>query len=187
VCWSCRVAKAAGYARGSWSYLYGRVPKSGKSKKTRNTIKDQEDTPRNSGPQTKRAQDNVQGQRIILPGPTIKSPVIVSYPKITAGPSLVKRKLGSNHWDAVHERIQGQKRDGGQCPAVSFQSCPASLNGGCCPTDRICGSSSCLPNTLSASVVSACGKANYIACGIPEGGMRARPVLKCYFNKLTTL
>jgi hypothetical protein len=28
---------------------------------------------------------------------------------------------------------------------TSFQSCPASLGGGCCPTDRICGTSSLCP------------------------------------------
>lgn len=32
-----------------------------------------------------------------------------------------------------------------------YQSCPASLGGGCCPTDRSCGSINCPPSTTSSS------------------------------------
>lgn len=173
ICWSCRLAQAAGYVRGSWSTVSGRLPRSGRSRKSKarsGTTGSQSDRPEDNRAGAGGSQGLVQGQRVVIPEPTIKSPVVVSYPKITTGPgpSQVKRKLGSNHWDAIHERMQGQKRDGGQC-GPSYQSCPASLNGGCCPNDRICGSSSCLPNT-STTVASACGKANYVACGIPEGG-----------------
>ncbi|KAH6724444.1 hypothetical protein BKA61DRAFT_30082 [Leptodontidium sp. MPI-SDFR-AT-0119] len=109
----------------------------------------------------------VQEQRIILPSPTVKSAIIVSYPKITDGPSLVRRKLGSVKWDMIHNGIQGQKRDLTSCP-VDFNLCPKSMNGGCCPNDRVCGTSSCFP--ASAAPASACGKSGYVACGIPEGG-----------------
>ncbi|KAH6680169.1 hypothetical protein B0J14DRAFT_471485 [Halenospora varia] len=100
---------------------------------------------------------------------TITSEVVVTipYPKITEPPMLYRRKLGSNHWDEIHEQIQGQKRDATQCP-TDYNLCPKSLNGGCCPTDRVCGSASCLPT--SAAPASACGKAGYIACGISDGG-----------------
>jgi hypothetical protein len=169
ICWSCKLSQAAGYVRASWAIVPGRLLGSGKSSNSSINAPAGSQGTRPPNSSLKGGQELVQGQRPMFPEPTSKSPVVViSYPKITAGPSLVKRKLGSNHWNEIHERIQGQKRDAAQCGA-SYQSCPASLNGGCCPTDRICGSSSCLPNT-STTITSACGKANYIACGIPEGG-----------------
>lgn len=88
------------------------------------------------------------------------------HPKITQAP-ILRRKLGSNKWDAVHEGIQGQKRDATSCPS-DYQLCPQSVNGGCCPNDRVCGSSSCY--AAGAAPVSACGKVGYIACGIDDGG-----------------
>ncbi|PVH80002.1 hypothetical protein DL98DRAFT_460232 [Cadophora sp. DSE1049] len=109
----------------------------------------------------------VQEQRISLPTPTVRSTIIVSYPKITDGPSLVRRKLGSIKWDVIHNGIQGQKRDLTSCP-VDYNLCPKSMNGGCCPKDRVCGTSSCFPS--SAAPASACGTSGYVACGIPEGG-----------------
>ncbi len=110
----------------------------------------------------------IEEHRISLPAPTIRSTVIVSYPRITEGPSLVKRKLGSIHWDIIHNGIQGQKRDATSCPS-DYNLCPQSMNGGCCPTDRVCGTSSCFPS--SAAPASACGRSGYVACGIPEGGL----------------
>lgn len=121
----------------------------------------------NDGSLDRGVQKVVEEQRIALPAPTIKSTVTVSYPKITEGPSLVKRKLGSIHWDMIHNGIQGQKRDATSCPA-DYNLCPQSMNGGCCPTDRVCGTSSCFPS--SAAPASACGRSGYVACGIPEGG-----------------
>ena len=109
----------------------------------------------------------VQEQRMSVPTQTVRSTIIVSYPKITEGPSLVRRKLGSIKWDMVHNGIQGQKRDLASCP-VDYNLCPKSMNGGCCPKDRVCGTSSCFPS--SAAPASACGKSGYTACGIPEGG-----------------
>jgi len=92
--------------------------------------------------------------------------VTVAHPKITQAP-LIKRKLGSLKWDIIHDGIQGQKRDVASCP-TDFQLCPESLKGGCCPNDRVCGTSSCIAK--SAAPVSACGKAGYIECGINDGG-----------------
>lgn len=100
---------------------------------------------------------------------TIETAVTISHPKITEPPSgaMFKRKLGSNKWNIIHEGIQGQKRDAPQCGA-GLQSCAASLSGGCCPTDRICGTDSCYAaSTLPATV---CGVAGYVACGMAEGG-----------------
>jgi len=90
----------------------------------------------------------------------------VYHPKITPAP-IMRRKLGSNKWDLIHEGIQGRKRDAASCP-VDFQLCPESMSGGCCPSDRVCGTSSCF--ATSAAPVSACGKLGYIACGIDDGG-----------------
>ncbi|KAG4438365.1 hypothetical protein IFR05_006127, partial [Cadophora sp. M221] len=125
------------------------------------------ETPDDDGRIGTGVQKVVQEQRIILPSPTVKSAIIVSYPKITDGPSLVRRKLGSIKWDMIHNGIQGQKRDLTSCP-VDFNLCPKSMNGGCCPKDRDCGTSACFPR--SAAPASACGKSGYVACGIPEGG-----------------
>ncbi|KAL2075844.1 hypothetical protein VTL71DRAFT_787 [Oculimacula yallundae] len=112
-------------------------------------------------------QQVVQEQRIVLPTVTVKSTIIISHPKITDGPSLVRRKLGSIKWDAIHNGIQGQKRDMNSCPP-SYNLCPKAMKGGCCPEDRVCGTSSCFPKSVASA--SACGKSGYQACGIPEGG-----------------
>jgi hypothetical protein len=101
---------------------------------------------------------------------TIETAVTVSHPKITEAPPapLFKRKLGSNKWDMIHEGIQKQKRDG-TCSA-GYQSCAASLNGGCCPNDRVCGTDSCYAPSTATAPATVCGEAGYVACGIAEGG-----------------
>jgi hypothetical protein len=91
------------------------------------------------------------------------------FPK-ESHPALKRRKLGSNHWDEIHEAIQGQKRDATECPS-DYQLCPKSMDGGCCPNDRSCGKSSCYLVTTATATASACGIAGYTACGIAEGGM----------------
>lgn len=106
-------------------------------------------------------------QHVRIVTKTSESAVTIAHPKITPGPSLGKRKIGSSRWDLIHDGIQGQKRDATECPA-DFQLCPKSLKGGCCPNDRVCGSSSCLPT--SAAPASACGMSGYIACGASDGG-----------------
>lgn len=88
------------------------------------------------------------------------------FPK-SSYPRIAKRKLGSNHWDKIHEAIQGQKRDASECP-TDYQLCPKSMNGGCCPSNRSCGASSCYLS--SAAPASACGVSGYTACGIDAGG-----------------
>lgn len=97
----------------------------------------------------------------------VESPVIVAHPKITEPPNFSRRKLGSIKWDMVHDGIQGRKRELASCP-TDYQMCPESMKGGCCPNDRVCGTSSCY--TTSAAPASACGVAGYIACGIDDGG-----------------
>lgn len=89
------------------------------------------------------------------------------HPKITAAPAI-KEKLGSTEWDGVHEEIRRRKRNDETC-AKDYQLCPKSLGGGCCPNDRVCGDTGCLP--LPATTVLACGKEGYIACGLENGGM----------------
>jgi hypothetical protein len=97
---------------------------------------------------------------------TIETAVTIANPKITE-PPLFKRKLGSNKWVLIHEGIQGQKREAPQCGS-GYQSCAASLNGGCCPNDRICGTESCYAASTPPATV--CGVAGYVACGMAEGG-----------------
>ncbi|TVY17896.1 hypothetical protein LARI1_G004187 [Lachnellula arida] len=119
-------------------------------------------------PELEDTTDAIAGVQQLLVTTTVSEAVVtVAYPKITEGPSLLKRKLGSNRWDLIHEGIQGQKRDATACPA-DYNLCPKSMNGGCCPNDRICDTSSCLPTSAGPS--SACGKVGYTACDIADGG-----------------
>jgi hypothetical protein len=106
-------------------------------------------------------------QKILVTTTTSETAVTIIYPKITEAPSLFKRKLGSSRWDLIHEGIQGQKRDATACPA-DYQLCPKSVGGGCCPNDRLCDTSSCLPTTPGPST--ACGQVGYVACGQDDGG-----------------
>ncbi|KAF7864230.1 uncharacterized protein EAF02_010198 [Botrytis sinoallii] len=97
---------------------------------------------------------------------TTQVTMTTKFPKLSH-PGIVKRKLGSNHWDKIHEAIQGRKRDASECPSY-YQLCPKSMNGGCCPNNRSCGTSSCY--LTSAAPASACGVSGYTACGIDAGG-----------------
>ncbi|TGO39609.1 hypothetical protein BHYA_0051g00500 [Botrytis hyacinthi] len=97
---------------------------------------------------------------------TTQVTMTTTFPKLSY-PGIVKRKLGSNHWDKIHEAIQGRKRDASECPS-DYQLCPKSMNGGCCPNNRSCGTSSCY--LTSAASASACGVSGYTACGIDAGG-----------------
>ncbi|KAM0154310.1 hypothetical protein ACHAQE_000814 [Botrytis cinerea] len=97
---------------------------------------------------------------------TTQVTMTTEFPKLSY-PGIVKRKLGSNHWDKIHEAIQGRKRDASECPS-DYQLCPKSMNGGCCPNNRSCGTSSCY--LTSAAPASACGVSGYTACGIDAGG-----------------
>ncbi|CAD6439822.1 3a4d98ff-1986-4f8b-a5db-052ce4667ebf [Sclerotinia trifoliorum] len=101
-----------------------------------------------------------------LPTTTTQVAMTTRFPKLSY-PGIIKRKLGSNHWDKIHEAIQGRKRDASECP-TDYQLCPKSMNGGCCPNNRFCGTSSCY--LTSAAPASACGVSGYTACGIDAGG-----------------
>ena len=165
ICWSCTVGLAAEYIQGSWRTVLPEKHKCADS--TRQKLED-----KHGGPRLLPAQQVGDGQRILGLAPTLHSTVIVAYPKVTEGPPLVRRKLGSNHWSLIHEGIQGQKRDATIC-ATDYSLCPQSLGGGCCPTDRVCGTSSCYPR--SASTASACGQVGYYGCGVEEGGWYTSP------------
>src|SRR5947208_3064154 len=76
-------------------------------------------------------------------------------------------------WNELHFGVESplhitaqQKRDATLCPA-SYSLCPASFNGGCCPTDRSCGVSSCY---LMTAPPTECSVTGYFACGIDQGG-----------------
>ena len=100
--------------------------------------------------------------------------VIEAYPKITLAPKM-RRKLGSDKWDSIHEGMQAQKRDGESC-STGFQLCPQSLNGGCCPNDRVCGVSSCLvASTTTAAVLGCGGRTDLFACSLDDGGESKTP------------
>ena len=160
-CWSCAVRLAAEHIRGSWRSISSDTHRCG-------TSREQGPDDEISGARLPPAQRLEDGQKILGVTATRHSPVIVAYPKITEGPALLRRKLGGNHWDMVHEGIQGRKRDASIC-VTDYSLCPQSLGGGCCPTDRVCGSSSCYPSSVAATA-SACGQNGYFNCGPEEGG-----------------
>jgi hypothetical protein len=160
-CWSCAVRLAAEYIRGSWRLTSPEAHRCGTS--TEQALDDE-----NVGARLPLAQRVKDGQRILGVTAIRHSTVIVAYPKITERPALVRRKLGGNHWNLIHEGIQGQKRDASIC-ATDYSLCPQSLGGGCCPTDRVCGSSSCYPSSAAATA-SGCGQEGYFNCGVEEGG-----------------
>lgn len=56
---------------------------------------------------------------------TVQVVVTAVKPKITEVPKLKQKKTGSNRWNAIHEEIQGRKREAELCPGV-FQACPSS-------------------------------------------------------------
>jgi hypothetical protein len=155
ICWSCTVGLAAGYIRESWRSIFADKRRCGGSTEQKQNHEHAE------APDVL-PQRVEYVQRILELSPAQHSTVIVAYPKITEGPPLVRRKLGSNHWGLVHEGIQGQKRDATIC-ATDYSLCPQSLGGGCCPIGRVCGSS-------SAATASACGQVGYYGCGVEEGG-----------------
>ena len=165
ICWSCTVGLAAGYIRKSWRSMFADKRRCGGSMEQRQN--DEHAEGRRVSPQRVE-----YVQKILELSPTQHSTVIVAYPKVTEGPALVKRKLGSNHWDLIHEGIQGRKRNAPIC-ATDYSLCPESLGGGCCPTGRVCGSSSCYPS--SAATASACGQVGYFGCGVEEGGQCSLP------------
>jgi len=144
-CWSCAVVFAL------QAVLAG-MSEAGKHKSGKGSYNDQP----NLWPQMFR-------QEVLILASTTST---ASHPKITPAP-VFKRKLGSTKWDFIHEGIQAQKRDAASCP-TDYQMCPQSLNGGCCPNDRVCGSSSCFATI--AGPASACGMAGYFACDINDGG-----------------
>jgi hypothetical protein len=82
----------------------------------------------------------------------------------------------------MHITAQPQKRDATICP-TSYSLCPASVGGGCCPTDLSCGSSSCYPTT-AAPPAQCANSPGLIACGLDQGGRNAPPYL--FLSKLTS-
>lgn len=156
VFWSCAVVFAFGSVHGSRAMKMGYKDQSTVSAMMK---------VKNLAPEATAKPQGVFG----LVAPTVPSAVTVSCPKITHSPSLVERKLGSLRWDVIHEGMQGQisKRDWQSC-GTSYTLCPKSLNGGCCPTDHVCGASSCFPTSVAPA--SACGQSGYIACGLAAGG-----------------
>ncbi|KAK4242139.1 hypothetical protein C8A03DRAFT_11631 [Achaetomium macrosporum] len=80
---------------------------------------------------------------------------------------------------SVHQIAKAQvtahpaRRDEGTCP-TEHTSCPASLNGGCCPSRYACAVDSCYATT--AGPTTACERANYFACAPVNGGVGCCPV-----------
>ena len=166
VCWSCSVAFAP---QGAWAEFSDKKRRSGNLQKSYDVRsfpwprlfgQERLDVAVVESP-VDPALPEITETRIVV------ATITESHPRITEAP-LVRRKLGSNKWDLVHEGIQGKKRDVTACPADYPQICPASVGGGCCPSDRVCGTSSCY--ATSAAPASACSQVGYVGCGIDQGG-----------------
>lgn len=130
----------------------------------------------------KTVETNITADHIIDVTVASRTVLAKAHPKITAAP-VIKRKLGSTRWETTHKRLQAQERDGETCQK-DYQMCPKELGGGCCPKDRACGTSSCLPLTATGL---ACGRENYIACGIEAGGGCCPSKHECGRNGCTPL
>ncbi|KUJ21653.1 uncharacterized protein LY89DRAFT_664829 [Mollisia scopiformis] len=180
-CWSCTVALAAVFFQGTWATeLEKRADrrkkfnKDGKYRSNSWPKLAQKVVEGESSDDERYLRKSMAGQPVhgLAPTPrptTTKSTATeVTAPRITEGPSLVRWKIGSMRWDVIQDGFLGQKRDADMCPS-SYQPCPSSLGGGCCPSDGYsCGTSSCLPT--SASPATACGFSGYIGCDIADGG-----------------
>jgi hypothetical protein len=118
------------------------------------------------GPDTAAAESPVLAAQEFTETRILETTVTKPQPRITEAPNLV-RKLGSNKWDVIHDAIQGRKRDATVCPS-DYQLCPQSLNGGCCPNDRSCGTNSCYATTSAPAL--ACGLVGYASCAMSLGG-----------------
>ncbi len=162
VCWSCSIALAAGWVRGSWA-----------TASEDDQVEDSRAQPRRKmlpvyGPRVNGAAQQAMAQKLrSVPISRERATATSDHPKITEAAVLGKGKMGLTRWDKLPEGIVGRKRDATVCPA-DYQLCPASLNGGCCPSNSICDMSSCLPNTAAPG--KACGMASYIPCGLDVGG-----------------
>ncbi|KAK3321415.1 hypothetical protein B0T19DRAFT_265366 [Cercophora scortea] len=84
--------------------------------------------------------------------------------------------LGRQRKDVIHRIAKAQvtavplfleRRDESSCP-VDYSLCPASLSGGCCPSQYACASDSCFATT--AGPTTGCGKPNYFNCGANDAG-----------------
>jgi hypothetical protein len=95
---------------------------------------------------------------------------------------MSNRRHGGYDERPLHITAQLPKRDATICP-TSYSLCPASVSGGCCPTDSSCGVSSCYPTT-AAGPAQCSDPSGYIACGIDEGGRNSSSWL--FFSTLTS-
>lgn len=82
-----------------------------------------------------------------------------------------KRQHDSLHWVAkaqvtAHPLLK--RDDGGSCPGEGQVLCPASLSGGCCPSQYQCATDSCYATT--AGPTTACGLEGFFACGAGDSG-----------------
>jgi len=86
----------------------------------------------------------------VNPLQTVTTTVVIS-PRTSAAPVTVTqtRTLSPS---STSSAATGQ---GPLTCTTGYQSCPASLGGGCCPTDRACGSPSCPPISTATSTVPA--------------------------------
>ncbi|KAI9849646.1 MAG: hypothetical protein M1837_002771 [Sclerophora amabilis] len=75
------------------------------------------------------------------------------------------RKLGSNHWAQVHDKIHVLKRDSTKC-SEGLYLCE---NGGCCPEGKDCGITDC-PAKSAVAATAACSQSGYTPCDIQDGG-----------------
>lgn len=162
MCWSCSIALAVAWVRGSRATASeGDGIEDSKAQPRRKTL------PVYVARVNKAAQQAMAQKLRSVPISRERATATSDHPKITEAAVLGKGKLGLTRWDKLPEGIVGRKRDATVCPA-DYRLCPASLSGGCCPSNSACDVSSCIPNTAAPGT--ACGRASYIPCGLDVGG-----------------
>ncbi|KAB5585516.1 hypothetical protein GE09DRAFT_1048624 [Coniochaeta sp. 2T2.1] len=103
------------------------------------------------------------------------SPCVVLLLSAVLGREATATHVGKRHVDLVHkvEKLEARvtaypkKRDASICPS-SYNLCPASMNGGCCPPRYGCETDACYATT--AGTQTACDMTGYYNCGASAGG-----------------
>ena len=96
------------------------------------------------------------------------------------GSETAASHVGRQRKDVLLDRIAkaqvtahpARRDEGGSC-SVDHVLCPASLNGGCCPSLHACATDYCY--ATAAAPTTACARPGYAACAAEEGGKSRVP------------
>jgi len=113
--------------------------------------------------------------------PNMTANMGVNFPPITGGPGpnlislvIVTPQPTASQLPSTTSLASASPNTTATCP-TSFKSCPASLSGGCCRTDRVCGATDCPASPGSSSLTSS----NDVSAPV-------RPTTEAQFSKVIT-